>query len=244
MKLFRSIKSAIASLIGLGVFGFKISVGVLVFYGIVRFLDSSVWDELLLRGFQQLAFIDNLEPAVNIVGGFFIISWVLRFLDQAIPKFGFSNRWGLEAKGPFRLSRFITSSLVHRDYNHLQSNTWPLLLFMGLAILLLPTVWTFLLATAVLLIIHGLGIWQAGKSGSHLGASGIVLGYYSFDVFYSMFVLRNWGGVILAVILILWRGRFVYANLFRLDDKTSVAGHAFGFIGGIFAAAVMPYLNL
>jgi len=244
MKLFRSIKTSVLSLVSLVFFGLKLAVGVLVLMSAVRFLNSAIWDDLLRRGLQQLAFIDNLKPAVNIVGGFFIVSWVLRFWDQAVPGLGFSNRWGLTAGGPLKLSRFVTSALVHRDYTHLQNNTWPLLLFMGLAILLLPTVSIFLLVTAVLLIIHGLGIWRVGKKGSHLGASGLVLGYYSFDVFYSMFVVRNWGGVILALFLVLWRGRFVYFNLFKLDKDTSAAGHVFGFVGGIIAAAVMPYLNL
>ena len=244
MKLFRSLAASIRSLVALSVFGFKIVVGVLVFAGAIRFLNSPVWESLLVRGVDQVAAIENLKPAVNVTGGVFIVTWLLRFWEQVFPKAGFTNRWGLKTAGSLNFFQWFLSIFVHGNYNHLRSNTIYLLPYMGLAMLILPTVQSFIVVTAVLVLIGGIGTRFFGKLGNHIGASGMVLGYYSFDVFYSTFVVRTWWGILLAVILILWRGRHTWGVLRNDSPHISVAGHAFGFVGGIIAAAVTARLLL
>lgn len=228
---------------GLFLFALRIALGLLLIIAVLRFLNSTTWDDLLARGLEQLTFVDNLEPTVNIVGFTFVATWLLRFWEQLFPKSAFSKRWGLLAKGPFQFTRFFTSPLIHRDYGHLRANTPGLLLFMGMAILVLPSVSLFVLATVVLLLVEGVGTWRMGKPGAHGGASGLVLGYYSFDVFYSLFVTRTWWGILLGLTLLLWRGRRTIATLRYRDEHISAAGHAFGLIGGIISAAILSNVS-
>ena len=244
MKRLRRIYAAIIKLINLAIFAFFISVGIVVFFGLNNFLESAIWQDMLQSGLDRFAFVEHLDLAVDFMGAFFVVAWGLRFWEQAFPGAKFTYWWSLKAKGPFNIFHFFTMSLVHLDFAHLLGNTRPVLLFMGLAILLLPTLQTFILATAVLLLVHGFGVWIKGRKANHLGASGLMLGYCSFDIFYSMFVLRNWWGILLALLLIVFLRKFIYYNVFKIPPGTSVAGHRYGFLGGIIAAAVIARLIL
>ena len=131
------------------------------------------------------------------------------------------------------------SPLLHGNRRHLFLNTLPLLLLGGLA--MLSGLEQFWLATAVIILIQGLGIWLFGTANTgHVGASGLILGYFGF-VLLRGFFQTNYPLIVVALIIGL-----MYRHVFRLilikQPGISSSGHFFGFVGGVFAAWLLASL--
>ena len=223
-------------------FLFKIGVGILILVGFSRFFDSAAWHNTAGLVANALPFVDNVETAVKIVGGLFIVIWGIRFLDRAFYKEQLKGKYGLvpRTSGP---GRFITSHLVHVDDQHLYNNTRPLLIFIGIAVLLVPTMETFLLATAIMIIVQGLGVWLLGRKGNHLGASGMLLAYYSFDITYAPIMRPGWS-ILVTVLLLLIFGRAILANVMMRREGVSFVGHVWGFLSGVLATLFLYQMGL
>jgi membrane associated rhomboid family serine protease len=200
----------------------------------VRLLESASWQKTAAQASLRLPFVNNLKTAVIVVGGLFVVTWSLRFLDRTFFREQLKSRYGLKPHAG-NVGNFFTSSLVHLHDDHLYDNTRPLLLFAAIAVLLVPDFQTFLLATAIIIFVHGLGVWLFGTKGTVVvGASGALLGYYSFDVIYGL-AYPSWRNII-AILLLIFRWRLIWHNLRHPAENTSIAGHLWGFLSGILAA--------
>lgn len=215
-------------------FLFKIGVGVLILTLLMRFFDSAAWHNTAGLVANALPFVDHVETAVKIVGSLFLILWGIHFFDRAIYKGRIKGKYGLQPRRSGNLSHLFTYHFLHGDDDHLYSNTGPLLLFMGIAILLAATIEDFLWATAVMIVVQGLGVWLLGQSGIHFGASGMLLAYYSFDITYGPIVRPGWSILITIILLALFGRRILYAVMVR-EERTSFFGHLWGFLSGILA---------
>jgi membrane associated rhomboid family serine protease len=99
----------------------------------------------------------------------------------------------------------------------------------------------FWLTTIVIILIAGLGIWLFGKKGTiHMGASGLILGYFGFTLA-SVFFAPDLATIIVAVVVaVLYLG--LIWQVVPLKKGVSTTGHLFGFIGGIVAAGLVGLL--
>lgn len=188
---------------------------------------------------QATQFWDSSETAVQVVGGLFLVTWGLRFLDQFLFGSAFANRLGFMTGGSFSLLRLFTFPLVHGNYNHLANNTRPLLIFAFVAILLLPKLTLLLPLALFMLLVQGVGVWFFGGKGLQLGASGLVMGLFSFDVLHGIFA-GGWKTAVAILLFLIFR-RSVWRTLKSRGTlpngaRISVAGHLWGFLSGIFAA--------
>lgn len=209
---------------------------------VLRFLDTEE-GRLLFDGLLgQLATIDSFETAVRVIGGIFGITWGLRLLDRVPFRGRIANRFGLRPNSP-SLVNFLTFSFVHRDETHLAGNTRPLLLFAGVNVLMVPSLEAFLVGTVVMILVLWVGlIFFSFRTPMVLGASGILLGYYSFDLVYGIFA-RGAGGSITAGILLLLFGRFAWRALRLRGDDISHIGHWWGFLGGVAGAFALMWMG-
>lgn len=188
---------------------------------------------------QAAQFGDSSETAVKLVGGLFLLTWGLRFFDQYLFGNAFTNRLGFLTSGPFSLIKLFTYPLVHGNYSHLAGNTWPLLVMTFFAVLLVPTLGLILPLALFMLLVQGIGVWFFGGKGLQIGASGLVLGLFSFDVLHGAFA-GGWRTIV-AIALLLFFGRNMWRTLRSRGTlpngaRISVAGHVWGFLSGIFAA--------
>ena len=58
--------------------------------------------------------------------------------------------------------------------------------------------WMFISSSLLILVVGGLGVWVFGRAAYHIGASGLVFGYFGFLVaigIYGMFQLRVTGNL-------------------------------------------------
>lgn len=124
------------------------------------------------------------------------------------------------------------SPWLHKDFSHLFYNSIPLIL---LACGALVTGWNnFLYVSGIIIVISGLLTWLMGRSAIHIGASGLIMGYWAYLLALSYW-LSSSVSIIVGFIALYYFGGLV-ANLFPSEERVSWEGHVFGFIAGLVAA--------
>lgn len=215
---------------------FQVVLALLAAVWLLNFLDSPFFESRLDRVIERAPFIADVETAVKAVGILFILVWGLFFIDGLLFGNNLKRHYGVRPRQSPNPARFVTSTLLHGNYQHLRNNTRHLLFFSGMVLLMLGDVQAFVLATIVMIVIGGAGIWLFGtKESNHIGASGLVLGYFGFVLAYGFFVASGIWAVVAVVVALLF-GRHVFRTLRLQAPGISFAGHLWGFIGGLVAA--------
>ena len=121
---------------------------------------------------------------------------------------------------------------VHHGWFHLISNSIPFLI-LGYLVELKGKVefWETLFLIA---LFSGLGVLIFGSNAYHAGASGVVLGFWSF-LLMSGYLHRTAKSILLAVIALIIYGGFFFA-LLDVRQHISWSSHAFGLMSGILVA--------
>ena len=139
---------------------------------------------------------------------------------------------GLEPRSLPSLWNIITAPWVHQTPAHLIANLLPLLLFIWLTLQ-----WgnkTFVKVTLTVFVIAGLGVWLFGRSAIHLGASGMVYGYFGF-LLWAGFKTKKIPYMIISVLVAIVYGGLILGVL-PGREFVSYEYHLFGFLAGLLAA--------
>lgn len=125
------------------------------------------------------------------------------------------------------------SPLLHQDATHLFFNTIPLFI-LGLALLSSEGTVTFCWITLVIVLVGGLGVWLVARKGMHIGASGLISGYFGFIVI-TAYRHPSFITILLAVLAVYYFGG-ILMGLLPGKKTVSWESHLFGFLGGILCA--------
>jgi membrane associated rhomboid family serine protease len=165
-----------------------------------------------------------------------VAMWIVRVLDSIVPGPSAAGH-GIVPRTSYGLDGIPVAPFIHADYEHLIANTIPFLV-LG-AIILLRGVAEFGFVTLVTLLTSGVGTWLLGTPGTeHIGASGIVFGFFGYLVFRAIFD-RRWSSIATMLVIIVWYGASMMYALVSTEGISWVA-HFFGLLGG-YAAARMRY---
>ncbi len=126
----------------------------------------------------------------------------------------------------------FTSPLIHSDFSHLISNSFPLVL-MGFGIFYFYPKSAYKVF-AFVYFCTGLLVWLFARAVYHVGASGIVYAFVSYFFFNGLF-RRDTKSVTLSLIVVFLYGGLVWGVLPGLEG-ISWESHLFGAISGIIAA--------
>lgn len=173
---------------------------------------------------------DEIKAHIAILGTIVAAMWLLEIVDIALG--GRLNYLGIYPRNTIGLRGILLAPFLHLNFQHLISNTIPFVV-MGWFVMLrgIPE---FFKVSAIVALASGIGTWLFGSAGLHIGASGVVFGYFGFllsrayfersslSIALSLAVGLLYGGLIWGVL----PGRF----------GISWEGHLFGFLGGIYAA--------
>jgi membrane associated rhomboid family serine protease len=170
----------------------------------------------------------------KVVGSMGAVLWLLELIDtfalhQAL------NAYGVVPRVLGGLIGVLTAPFLHGDLAHLASNTFPLMLFSWLIMMRDNREWGA--STAIIMLVSGLGTWLIAASNSvHIGASGLVFGYFGYLLSMGIFE-RKLGSILLSLIIGLFYGSLAFGMIpFLVPGFISWQMHLFGFVGGIFAA--------
>ena len=141
---------------------------------------------------------------------------------------------GILPRDGFGLMGIITAPLIHGDFSHLISNTFPIIVLGWIVFFFYPKI-SFFLFTFVY-IITGLLVWLLAREVYHIGASGLVYGFVSF-LFFSGIFRRDNKSVALALIITFLYGGLVWGVLPGMKG-ISWESHLFGAIAGLVAAYI------
>lgn len=166
-----------------------------------------------------------------------IIPWSIFFISNLTGKrlliLGISpRRW-------YGLPGIILAPLLHANFNHIFFNSIPLLVLSNF--LLIHGLGYFLLVTLYITLLSGCLVWCFGKPGVHLGASGLITGYWALLVadIYQQGTLT----AIILGLLSLYYFAGIFLGIFPGRKGVSWEGHLFGLIAGIIVGYCLHLAN-
>jgi membrane associated rhomboid family serine protease len=169
--------------------------------------------------------------ALGTILSFTALLWVIELYDQATGEYLDAD--GIVPRSVDGLEGVVWAPLLHAGWAHLIANTLPFLIFGFLV--LAAGLRRFLLVTAVIWVLAGLGVWLTAPAGSvTVGLSGVIFGWLTFLLVRGFFA-RSGLQVLLAVgLFFLWGG--VLWGVLPGQPGVSWQGHLFGALAGVFAA--------
>ena len=178
----------------------------------------------------------QLKTPVSIIAGFVLLLWVLEIVDQVILGGGLDS-FGVRPRTISGLWGILWAPFLHGGFQHLLANTGPILI-LGSIVMLSRHLRDFFLITMIVTIIGGFGTWLIGPRFSvHLGASGLIFGYFGFLLLSAYFERSCRSIVIAGIVLLLYSG--IIWGVLPQGGGISWQTHLFGFFGGGVAAYLL-----
>jgi len=132
------------------------------------------------------------------------------------------------------LPGIVGMPFVHGSFGHLMSNTMSLLVF-G-AFLLFRGVRYYVMVSLGIVGLGGVLLWLFGREAAHIGASGVVFGYFGFLLTRGVYE-RSFQSVAVAGLVVLLYGGMIWGVLPGAEG-VSWDGHLAGLVAGIVVARV------
>ena len=163
---------------------------------------------------------------------FLILLWLIQFVQYLfLLKL---VKYGLLPQTTKGLTGIFTAPLIHSGFNHIISNSIPLL-FLGTGIFYFYKEAAYKVFFMVYFI-PGILVWFLGRESFHIGSSGLVYGYVTF-LFFSGLIRRDNRSIALALIVTFLYGSLIWGVL-PLSREISWEYHLFGALTGIYAAII------
>ena len=159
------------------------------------------------------------------------VLWVVEFYDQLTGER--LDQDGIVPRSVDGLDGIVWVPLLHGGWAHLVANTLPFLVFGFLV--LANGVARFVLVTAVIWVVAGLGVWLTAPAGSvTVGMSGVIFGWLTYLLVRGFFARSGTQIVLALVVFFLWGG--ILLGVLPGQEGVSWQGHLFGALAGVVAA--------
>ncbi|MCI0649613.1 MAG: rhomboid family intramembrane serine protease [Chloroflexi bacterium] len=176
-----------------------------------------------------------LKAQAVILGSFVLFIWFLEIVDVLLFR-GALDVLGVRPRTRDGLLGILFMPFLHNGLGHVLANTFPFLILGWLV--MLRRIGAFLVVSTLAILVSGLGVWLLGPAGSvHLGASGLIFGYFGFLLVGGLFE-RSLLSILLAVVVAVFYGGLIWGVLPQ-GEGVSWQAHLFGFLGGVLAAYLL-----
>ena len=172
----------------------------------------------------------TLKVQVKYVGYIFAVLLCIEFINLFTGRF--LNQFSIVPRSISSLPFIFTAPFLHASLQHFASNILTLCIF-SLLILQFGRR-KFVLLSVGLIIGTGLLVWFFGRNAHHLGASGVIYGYFGFLVL-AGFLSKKVGLMVISILVAFFYGAMVWGVL-PSQPYVSWESHLFGFICGLFLA--------
>jgi membrane associated rhomboid family serine protease len=185
--------------------------------------------------FGTLAFYAALGKAFVVMCAVVPVLAFIEFIDQRLDG-QLDALAGIRPRQLSGLDGILLAPLVHDGWQHLFANSAPLIL-LGTFVLAAGT-GRFVLATLLIAIVSGLGVWLLTPPNYLvIGASGVIFGWLGLLLMRGIVERSLWNFAVAVIVGLLYGWQLVL--LLPTDERVSWQGHLFGFIGGLVAALLL-----
>ena len=143
------------------------------------------------------------------------------------------NGFGIVPREVSGLPGILAAPFLHGSLSHIMANTAALLVLGGL--LALRGARAFVGVTAALAVISGLAVWCFARPAVHIGASGVIFGYFGYLVALGWYE-RTPAALFTALVVAFIYGGMLW-GLMPSGNGVSWEAHVAGFGAGILAAS-------
>ena len=168
----------------------------------------------------------NMQVLVGLVAVMWAVEVVNGFMGHRL------NDYGILPRTTDGLIGIPLAPFLHAGISHVLSNTVPLLALGTLTALQAKK--AFGVATLFIVLVGGTGVWVIGRSDLHVGASGLVFGYFGFLVARGWYD-RRFVPILIAVAVAVLYGGLLFGVL-PTQGFVSWEGHLCGLLAGVLAA--------
>ena len=163
------------------------------------------------------------------------VMWAIEVVDFVATSGGL-DQLGIRPRTQSGLWGILRAPFLHAGWQHLSANSVPFVV-LGLLVLL-RGFRDFLGSTLIIIVLGGSGVWLFGQSNSvHVGASGLIFGYFGFLVVIGI-LERSLVGVMTSALVVFLYGGIIWGVL-PTTSYVSWEGHLFGLLAGTMAAKWM-----
>jgi len=145
------------------------------------------------------------------------------------------NYLGIIPRHLSRLPTILIAPFLHANWTHLFANLPPLLMLL----LLMGSYGSrsMVVASVAITLLTGSLVWLLAPANIHIGASGVVLGCWSYLMARAWFA-PDTRSLVLALLVVVFYGGLVW-SLLDFRPHVSWASHLFGALAGVIVARVM-----
>ncbi len=168
----------------------------------------------------------NMRVLVGLVAVMWVVEVFNGFMGHGL------NSYGILPRTTGGLIGIPLAPFLHAGIGHVLGNTIPLLALGSLTVLQVRN--AFGVATLFIVCVGGAGVWLIGRPDFHVGASGLVFGYFGFLVARGWFD-RRFVPILVAVAVLVLYGGLLFGVL-PTRGFVSWEGHLCGLAAGVLAA--------
>ena len=169
-------------------------------------------------------------PMAVLVALMWVVGMVNALLDYRLSEYGVVPRT-VDGLIGIPLMPFL-----HGSFDHLVVNTLPMVVLGGLVAIHGSR--KFLTATVFITLVGGGTLWVVGRTAVHVGASGLIFGYFGYLIARAWYT-RSIVAVLIAVVVAVVYGGILLGVLPFFQEGVSWEGHLTGLIAGALAARLM-----
>ncbi|TQV72688.1 rhomboid family intramembrane serine protease [Exilibacterium tricleocarpae] len=172
----------------------------------------------------------RIRTSILVASVFAALLWWLEILEYLLDTS--FHRLGVYPLSPTGLVGIVAGPLIHGSWQHIASNTLPLLLLGSILHYGYPKSrwWTL----AIVWVVSGLGVWLWGRESYHYGASGLTHGMFFF-LFTIGILRRDKRSSALLMVAFFMYGTMLL-TIFPQEPGISYEYHFFGAVGGVLSA--------
>ena len=171
----------------------------------------------------------NLYLLIGFIGVILVVEVVNNLVNHSL------NAYGIVPRTSTGLAGVPLSPFLHGGYLHVQSNAVGLLALGTLAVIRSGS--RFPWVCLIIILLGGLGVWAVGRSATHVGASGLVFGFFGY-LLVKGFLDRSILSILMAVVVAGVFGWVILSGITPTNAYVSWEGHLCGLAAGVLAAII------
>lgn len=176
--------------------------------------------------------VSQTKNNMHFLSQLLLVLWTVFFVNIVLGKR--LLMLGIRPRQMSGLLGIVCAPFLHANFNHLFFNCIPLMILANF--ILIQGNPYFLHVTFIIMLISGFLTWCFAKKGIHVGASGVITGYWSLLVS-DIYQQGTLTAIILGIVCLYYFAGILFA-IFPGEKGVSWQGHLFGFLAGILVSYI------